>query len=452
METEIQNQEISTKSDSIKRILVFKRYLVPKIFGLVVLIIAVLFVTYQVNTGKLYIPKISKPGQYELFISEVFDTVSENYWDKISDEQLVNLYTLAIEKIRNEPLPEPKPKTKKEFIKSFNTIIKSFSNALEKEQFSAQISDIVLANLEPFGRSRLYSQQQEQSLKDTIENRNLGVDQYEVLDVPKEASKEEIQKAYKEKVKEIGKPESPEEQQKLAQANHALDTLADDSARSLYDQTGAEPTMESRLLTPEIFYVKMDRYSPTMVEELYRVTSKVDIGEQLHILILDLRNNIGGLIDGLPYFLGPFIGPDQYAYQFYHQGEKEDFKTKVGWMQSLIRYKKVIILINENSQSSAEVMAYVLKKYNVGILVGTKTKGWGTVERVFEIKNQISEQNKYSVFLVHSLTLGDDNQPIEGRGVAPVINISERNWDRELYKYYAYQPLIDILKKLLSPK
>jgi C-terminal processing protease CtpA/Prc len=450
METQTENIELTKKSNKLISVLKYKKYLAPKLIGLVVLIVAVLVVTYQANTGKLFIPKISKPGQYELFISEIFSTVSENYWDKVSDEQLVNLYTLAIEKIRNEPLPEPKPKTKKEFIKTFNSIIKSFSTALEKEQFSAQISDIVLANLQPFGRSRLYSQQQEQSLKDTIENRNLAVNQYEVLGVPKEASKEEIQKAYKQKIEEIGKPESPEEQQKLAQANHALDTLTDDSARSLYDQTGAEPTMEAHLLTPEIFYVKMDRYSPTMVEELNRVTSKVDTGQQLHILILDLRNNIGGLIDGLPYFLGPFIGPDQYAYQFFHQGEKQDFKTKVGWMQPLIRYKKVIILINENSQSSAEVMAYVLKKYNVGILVGTKTKGWGTVEKVFDIKNQISEKNKYSVFLVHSLTLGDDGQPIEGRGVAPVINISERNWDKELYKYYAYQPLIDAVREVLG--
>jgi hypothetical protein len=410
----------------------------------------VLVVTYQVNTGNLFVPKISKPGIYEEFFSEVYDTIQQNYWDKLNDEQLVGLYTLAIEKVKNEPLPDPKPQSKNDLIKSFNSIIKNFQNAEEKELFSAQVSDIVLANLQPFGRSRLYSQQQEQDLKNTVENRNLAVNQYEVLDVPKEASPDQIQKAYEEKVEEIGKPQTAEEEQKLAQVNHALNTLGDDSARSLYDETGAEPTMASRLLTPEIFYVKMDRYSPTMMEELYRVTSKVDKGETLHILVLDLRDNIGGLIDGLPYFLGPFIGPDQYAYQFFHQGEKQDFKTKVGWMPSLIRYKKVIILINENSQSSAEVMAHTLKKYNVGILVGTTTKGWGTVEKVFEIKNQISEKNKYSVFLVHSLTIGDDGEPIEGRGVAPIINIREENWEQELYKYYGYQPLINALKILFK--
>jgi len=99
-------------------------------------------------------------------------------------------------------------------------------------------------------------------------------------------------------------------------------------------------------------------------------------------------------------------------------------------------------------QSSSEVMASTLKKYNVGILVGTKTKGWGTIEKVFPLENQIDDKVKYSMFLVHSLTLREDNQPIEGRGVDPHIDINSDNWDDQLLDYFNYPALVKAVKEV----
>ncbi|KPJ70546.1 hypothetical protein AMJ51_01600 [Microgenomates bacterium DG_75] len=176
----------------------------------------------------------------------------------------------------------------------------------------------------------------------------------------------------------------------------------------------------------------------------------MDKGGELDTLILDLRDNVGGAIDGLPYFLGPFIGAEQYAYQFYHQGEKTDFKTRTGWLPSLVRYKKVVVLVNEGTQSSAEVMAATLKRYNVGVVVGASTKGWGTVEKVFALKTQIDPNEKYSMFLVHSLTLRDDGEPIQDKGVDPTININNPGWEEQLMAYFNYPELVEAVKEILS--
>lgn len=398
------------------------------------------------------IPKISLPlpkDKYVMFLSEIYDTVQNNYWEKISDEQLVKLYSLGAQKISSQPLA-PEPKNKKELVKVLLKTIRKLPNEEKRKEFSTQLADLVLANLQPFGRSRLYSQKQEIDLKNVVENRNPDVDQYKVLDVPKNASEEAIKKTYEEKTTELKKSASPEAKQKLAQINKAFEVLSDVDNRKTYDQSGVEPTMEYKLLSPDIFYIHMVKFSPTTVEELFRVASKVDKGEILDSLILDLRDNVGGAIDGLPYFLGPFIGNDQSAYEFYQQGNKQDFKTKIGWIQPLLRYKKVIVLINENTQSSAEVMAAVLKKYNVGVLVGTPTKGWGTVEKVFEIKNQIDTKEKYSAFLVHHITLRDDGQPIEGRGVDPVISLKDPNWEKQLYSYFHYEQYARAIKEILK--
>lgn len=107
---------------------------------------------------------------------------------------------------------------------------------------------------------------------------------------------------------------------------------------------------------------------------------------RLNTLILDLRDNIGGAIDGLPYFLGPFIREDQYAYQLLQQGQKEDFKTQTGWLLGLVKFK--------------------------------------------------------SVFLVHHLTLREDGQPIEGQGVNPDVNIQDSNWQQQLFAYFSDPSLI----------
>lgn len=383
------------------------------------------------------------------FLFEVYDTIKTNYWDKISDEQLVNIYVLGTEKLIKTK-QEIKTIDKKNLQSLLSKNLKEIKDESKKIEFTSQLADIVLANLQPFGRSRLYSQKEEVDLKNRVENINPSVDQYQVLDVKKDVPAEELKKAFEEKSTQLKKDTSPETKDKLAQVNKAYEILSDEKNRAIYNQSGAEPTMEYKLLSPQIFYLHIKQFSPTTIEELLSVTQKVDKGETLDTLILDLKDNVGGAIDGLPYFLGPFIGNDQYAYQFFQQGEREDFKTKIGWLPSLVRYKKVIILINQGTQSSAEVMAATLKKYNVGILVGTPTKGWGTVEKVFPLNTQIDNQTKYSVFLVHHLTLREDHQPIEGRGVEPTVNITNKGWENELFKYYRDQELINVVKEILQ--
>ena len=91
-----------------------------------------------------------------------------------------------------------------------------------------------------------------------------------------------------------------------------------------------------------------------------------------------------------------------------------------------------------------------MKKYNVGVLIGVPTKGWGTVEKVFPIENQIDSKQKFSMLLVHSLTLRDDGQPIEGRGVDPTINLNDKDWPQQLMAYFNYPELVSVVRELIK--
>ncbi|MDP2927144.1 MAG: S41 family peptidase [bacterium] len=413
--------------------------------GLVFLLLAV-FLTGIVG-GYLYSNRQEKEKLFQKdiylgFLSEVYNTIKENYWEKTTDEQLTELFKLGAEKITGKT--QILEKADQAGLRQMALITMKDMSSDQKKEFVTQLANIVLVNLKPFGRSQLYTTKEETQLRETVKNIDKGTDLYQSLGVEKTASPQQIQKAYEQKVAELTpqKETSPQAAQELAQAQRAFEALAEPESRQIYDQSGVEPTVFAKLLTPDIVHLRLTKLSPQTFEEFQKVTAEVDKTSRASSLILDLRGNVGGAIDLLQYFLGPFIGPGQYAYDFFHRGDYQPFKTQIGWLPSLVRYKKVVILVDNQTQSSAELMAAVLKRYNVGLLVGQTTKGWGTVENTFPLKQQLDPNEKYSLFLAHSLTLREDNQPIEGRGVDPVINVAAADWPRQLFGYLHYEELV----------
>jgi C-terminal processing protease CtpA/Prc len=386
------------------------------------------------------------------FLHEVFTSIQENYWEEIGDEALSNLFVLGTQKLTGQPTS-----TKEHTLESVLTMTNRAMREMdedEKNQFVVDLSSIVLANLSPFGRSGLYTSKQEQELQEMVQNINTDTDLYDVIGVEPGADTSKVEEKYLEATQKLEGEQSPEAQEKLRQLAYAKDVLTDDQKKQNYDTYGVEPTVLTKQVSPEVFYMYIQRFSPTTFDEFVTAANKAEVSAQAGTasradsLVLDLRGNIGGAIDILPYILGPFIGENQYAYEFFHRGEYTPFKTTFGWLPSLYRYKKVVILTDGETQSTGEMMAATLKRYNVGVVLGRPTKGWGTVERVFPLQSQLTPNETYSMFLVHSLTLREDNQPIEGEGVHPLISIDDKDWKNQLRAYFNHQPLIDTVEKI----
>ena len=317
----------------------------------------------------------------------------------------------------------------------------------QRGHFVTQLVSLVLESLPPQHRSRLYVKSDEIALENAVKNKT-KTNFYQTLGVNKNASPAAIQKAYQKKKEELAQAKVPQKREKLRQLETAYQTLIHPKIRQNYQKEQIASTVTARQLSPRVLHLRISRFSPTTLADLQQVLAPFNHGSNLDTLILDLRDNVGGAIDGLPYFLGPFIGKDRYAYEIFQQGQKQALKTKTGWLPALVRYKRVVVLVNKNTQSSAEVFAAVLKKYNVGVLVGETTRGWGTIERVFPIRHQISKHNHYSIFLVHHLTLRDDGQPIQGHGVDPVINIHAANWKQEFAHYFSDPAFAEMVEKV----
>lgn len=385
------------------------------IFRKVLMFIIIFSFGLALGSRKLPVNQVSQVEKNtpQTFLTEVSNKIKENYWDNISDAQLKELFKNATQ---------------------------SNGGQVNKEN-AAKIAQTVLASLNPTGRSGLFTQKQEEQLKNTVNNVNPDKDLYKDLGVSKEASKAAIEQAFADKVKK--------EPEKAKELTYAKDVLTKEDTKQRYDTNKVEPTLFTRIVAPTILYVQFNKFSPTSYDEFIKTFEKYQNDASLTSLIFDLRSNIGGAIDATSYFLGHFIGKNQYAFDFYHKGAYEPFKTPTDKLPSITKYKQIVMLINNQTQSSAEMMAASFKKYHIGLVLGVPTKGWGTVERVFQLDNQFDKDNKYSIFLVHSITLRDDNLPIEGRGVDPDINITNPAWQQQLFEYFRNSQLSDALKIIL---
>jgi len=421
---------------------------VNKFFLGVLLIIFVVSVVicgyFAVKTN--FFKNTSKGDVYQEFISESYDTIKNNYWDKISDDKLSELFRLGTEKL--VALPTVLNQNNKQGVLEMVAKATERMSATQKKTFETNLVNIVAVNLIPFGRSSLYTQEEERQLSNRVNNINPQTDLYKDLGASKSASQNDLKTAYDNKVQTLA-PEaktSTEAAKQLDQTQYAYNVLSNTVQKQNYDQYGIEPTVFTKDLGNGIFYLRIKELSPDTFNEFVRLCNLTQNRTDLTSLIIDLRGNIGGSIDLLQYFLGPFIGNNRYAYDFYHQGNYNPFKTKVGWLESLVKFKKVVILVDGDVQSSAEVMVAVFKTYHVGVVVGTHTRGWGTVERVFPLKAQFDSKEKYSLFLVHSLTLRDDGQPIQGNGVDPDINTGVPDWQQQLLPYFSDNSFANTVK------
>jgi len=173
---------------------------------------------------------------YAEFLSEIYDKIHENYWDKINDEDLSNIYKLAAEKQTGKP-QDLATKDKAGVEKMVAVIMKDMDTA-GKIEFSGKLEDIVLANLKPFGRSRLYTTKQEQDLTNAVQNVYPDKNLYASLGLEKSASQEEISGAYTKKTEELKNDQTLEGKKKLEELSYAYGVLNNASEKQNYDKAG----------------------------------------------------------------------------------------------------------------------------------------------------------------------------------------------------------------------
>ena len=144
-------------------------------------------------------------------------------------------------------------------------------------------------------------------------------------------------------------------------------------------------SVHKEILSPSYGYVRVSQFSENTARELGRAVDELqdENGGMLEGLVLDLRNNPGGVLDAAvdvsDLFLdsGVIVSAD---------GRSADSRfTRSAHRGDILDGADLVVLVNKGSASASEIVAGALQDHNRAIVVGTETFGKGLVQTVMPL-------------------------------------------------------------------
>ena len=134
-----------------------------------------------------------------------------------------------------------------------------------------------------------------------------------------------------------------------------------------------------------IGYVRLTTFSDTTTSGLEKSVDEIkkELGKKFQGLILDLRNNPGGLLNQSISVTDSFLNQGEIVST---QGRKDNDTSRIFAKKGdIIDGKPMIVLINSGSASASEIVAGALKDHSRAIIVGTRSFGKGSVQSIIPL-------------------------------------------------------------------
>lgn len=187
----------------------------------------------------------------------------------------------------------------------------------------------------------------------------------------------------------------------------------------------------------DIGYIKIDLFSTNINKQLENALFQLN---KYSGLIIDLRNNSGGYLEEAYQTAEIFLPKGSVIYSLLQKdNRKQEFKDKTNDKQDV----PIVVLVNGNTASAAEILAAALKDSYGAVLVGSQTYGKGKVQHTYSLSS--GEMVKYTA----SLWYRPNGTNIDGTGIIPdyqVENDFETNEANEtIIIDNQYKKAIDII-------
>ena len=179
------------------------------------------------------------------------------------------------------------------------------------------------------------------------------------------------------------------------------------------------PTVTVEMLDDGMAYIQITEFDDVSVDQFTEALA-VAKGSGMKGMILDLRGNPGGSLDAVVQMCRMILPEGMIVYTENKSGEREEF-TCDGKHELQV---PLVVLVDGNSASAAEIMAGAIKDHGLGTLVGTTTFGKGIVQQV----KPLGDGSAIKITISAYYTPNGSN--IHGIGIAPDV---ECPFDGEAY-------------------
>jgi carboxyl-terminal processing protease len=173
-----------------------------------------------------------------------------------------------------------------------------------------------------------------------------------------------------------------------------------------------------KTLEPGYGYIKISQFIERTFPDLENALSKIESKEKpLRGLILDLRNNPGGLLEQAVKVADLFLESGMIVYT---EGRVEGQKMKFFVQKKeKVQDYPMIVLVNGGSASASEIVAGALQDQGRAVILGTQTFGKGSVQTIIPL------EDGSALRLTTARYYTPNGRSIQAQGIAPDIAVAD---------------------------
>jgi carboxyl-terminal processing protease len=179
----------------------------------------------------------------------------------------------------------------------------------------------------------------------------------------------------------------------------------------------------------QIYYVALNQFTTNAMAQIESLLHKSK-QHPYKGLILDLRNNTGGLLEAAIDIVGMFVPRNSLVVQTKASGDKVIHEYRTRRDPIIINELPIVILINNYTASAGEILAGCLQIHEKAFLVGTRTFGKGSVQEIIPVSNNCA------VKLTTSLYYLPNDTTIQAVGIEPDFVIERMLPQTEQMKWF----------------
>lgn len=174
-------------------------------------------------------------------------------------------------------------------------------------------------------------------------------------------------------------------------------------------------SVKQRMLADGFGYVRISQFQATTADNLVEAVDALKKEGKLRGLVLDLRNNPGGVLNGAVAVSDAFLEKGLIVYT---EGRIADSRLRFNATpDDVTSGAPLVVLVNQGSASASEIVAGALQDHHRAIVVGTRTFGKGSVQTIVPLSNDTA------VKLTTARYYTPSGRSIQAEGIVPDIEL-----------------------------